>query len=194
MNRKLFSATLMGPLCGATLLLQAGIASAAEYAVDSGHSFVEFRIQHLGYSWLYGRFNTVAGKFNYDADNPEASSISITIDPASVDTNHEKRDAHIKGEDFLDVAKYTNASFTSTKYTGDAQAGELEGTLNVHGVTQPITISIEKLGEGEDPWGGYRAGFAGTTTLDRKDFGMDYDLGPKSWVMEIELGIEGIKQ
>jgi polyisoprenoid-binding protein YceI len=169
-------------------------AAAAEYEIDPAHSFVEFRIQHLGFSWLYGRFNDVSGTYSYDADNPEASEINVRIDPASVDTNHAKRDKHLRSEDFLHVDEYPDASFTSTGYSGSAEAGTLKGELTLHGVTRPITIAMKKLGEGKDPWGGYRSGFVGTTTINRKDFGIDYELGPASWEMQLELGIEGVRQ
>ena len=172
----------------------AAVSHAADYDIDTAHSFVEFRIKHLGYSWLYGRFNRFSGHFSYDADNPQASAISVSIDPASVDTNHAERDKHLRGTDFLDVTKYPDATFESTKYTGDAKSGTLEGMLTLHGVTRPISIQLEKLGEGSDPWGGYRAGFIGTTTLTRRDFGISYNLGPASETMELELGIEGIRK
>ena len=167
---------------------------AADYEIDSAHSFVEFRIKHLGYSWLYGRFNRISGRFSHDPADPEANAISVSIDPASVDTNHAERDKHLRSSDFLDVAKYPDAMFESTSYTGDAQSGTLEGMLTLHGVSKPISIRLEKLGEGKDPWGGYRAGFIGTTTLTRKDFGISYNLGPASEAMELELGIEGIRK
>jgi polyisoprenoid-binding protein YceI len=155
---------------------------------------VEFRIQHLGFSWLYGRFNNVSGTFDYDPDNLRASNIAVEIDTTSVDTNHAERDKHLRGEDFLNVETYPKAFFKSTQYTGDASGGTLEGELTLHGVTKPITIEVQKIGEGPDPWGGYRAGFLGTTQLTRKDFGMEYDLGPPGETMELELGIEGIRQ
>lgn len=172
--------------------LLGAVAAAAEYEIDPAHSFVEFRIQHLGYSWLYGRFNDISGDFSYDSEQPEASEIALEIDTASVDTNHAERDKHLRGEDFLDVKQYPKATFKSTGY--DPQAGVLKGALTLHGVEKPIEIKVEKMGEGPDPWGGYRAGFIGTTTLSRRDFGIDYDLGPASETLELELGIEGIKQ
>ena len=185
-------------LAGLVLALALGTVGAAspaaDYEIDTAHSFIEFRIKHLGYSWLYGRFNRFSGEFSYDPDNPEASAISVSIDSASVDTNHAERDKHLRGSDFLDVAKYPEATFESTKYAGDAQGGTLEGMLTLHGVTKPISIELEKLGEGKDPWGGYRAGFIGTTTLTRRDFGISYNLGPASESMELELGIEGIRK
>ena len=184
-----FTYTMAATLC--TLSMGA---LAADYKIDPAHSFVQFRIQHLGYSWLYGRFNTIAGEFSHDPDNPEASQITLEIDTASVDTNHAERDKHLRNDDFLDVEKYPKATFKSTKYTGSTESGTLEGVLTLHGVSKPITILVQKLGEGKDPWGGYRAGFIGTTKLTRKDFGIDYSLGPASETMELELGIEGIRK
>lgn len=194
MTKETRRARLAGLVLGVALGSIGTALPAADYAIDTAHSFVEFRIKHLGYSWLYGRFNRFSGHFSYDADNPQASAISVSIDTASVDTNHAERDKHLRGSDFLDVAKYPDATFESTKYTGDAQGGTLEGMLTLHGVTKPISIELEKLGEGKDPWGGYRAGFIGTTTLTRRDFGISYNLGPASESMELELGIEGIRK
>ena len=170
------------------------VAPAADYEIDSAHSFVEFRIKHLGYSWLYGRFNRISGRFTHNPDHPEDNSIRVSIDPASVDTNHAERDKHLRSPDFLDVGRYPRAEFESTKYTGDARSGILEGKLTLHGMTKPVSIRIEKIGEGKDPWGGYRVGFVGTATLTRRDFGISYNLGPASESMELELGIEGIRK
>ena len=194
MTKETRRARLAGLVLGVALGSIGTASPAADYAIDTAHSFVEFRIQHLGYSWLYGRFNKFSGHFSYDADNPQASAIAVSIDAASVDTNHAERDKHLRGPDFLDVATFPKATFVSTKYTGDAQSGTLEGMLTLHGVTKPISIHLEKLGEGNDPWGGYRAGFIGTTTLTRRDFGISYNLGPASESMELELGIEGIRK
>jgi len=138
-------------------------AQAAEYELDTRHSFVEFRIQHLGFSWLYGRFNDLGGSFSHDPESPENNAVDVQIDPARVDSK-------------------------------DAEAGTLEGELTLHGVTKPVTIDVKKVGEGESPWGDYRAGFIGTTTIDRREFGIDYDLGPAVWEMELELSVEGIQQ
>jgi len=178
----------------AALILATSAAQAAEYKIDPAHSFVRFQIQHLGFSWMWGGFNDVAGDLSWDADDPSASRIDLTIQTASVDTNHAERDKHLRSDDFLDVGKYPTATFKGTKFTPNGDGGRLEGELTLHGVTKPIVIDVEKIGEGPDPWGGYRVGFLGTTSLRRSDFGMAYDLGPKSETMEFELGIEGIRQ
>ena len=168
--------------------------AATDYDIDAGHSFIEFRIKHLGYSWLYGRFNKLSGDFTHDPSDPAANRIKVDIDPASVDTNHAERDKHLRNEDFFDVEKFTAASFESTGFKGTVDGGTLSGNLTLMGVTKPISFEIKKIGEGKDPWGGYRAGFEGSIVLNRKDFGMDYNLGPAGWDVEINLGIEGIKK
>ena len=171
-------------------------AVAAEYEIDieGMHAAIQFRIIHLGYSVLTGRFNDFGGSFTWDKDNPGASSVNVTIQTASLDSNHAERDKHLREADFLDVEKYPEATFKSTSYDGDASAGKLDGILTLHGVSKPITIDIEFIGEGDDPWGGYRAGFEGNVTLRRSDFGMMYDLGPRSDEMELDLYIEGVRK
>ena len=170
---------------------------AADYVIDTqgAHASVNFKIQHLGYSWLTGRFNDFSGKFSYDQAKPEASSISVTINTASLDSNHADRDKHIKGSDFLNVSKFPEAKFVSQKVE-DEGAGNLKitGDLTLHGVTKSIVIQAKKVGEGKDPWGGYRAGFEGTTRIAMADYGMTYNLGPASAYVELSLHVEGIKQ
>lgn len=181
----------------ALLSVSAMAANAADYVIDTqgAHASVNFKIQHLGYSWLTGRFNDFGGKFSYDPAKPEASKITVTIDTTSLDSNHAERDKHLKGDEFLAVEDFPEAKFVSTKVIdkGDGQLA-VHGDLTLHGVTKPIVIDAEKIGEGEDPWGGYRAGFSGTTSIAMKDFGIDYNLGPASTHVELTLHIEGVKQ
>ena len=194
MRIRVVSQSLFALIIAVSLGAVAQALSAAEYDVDPAHSFVQFRIKHLGYSTLVGRFNDVSGEFTHDPADPEGSKIAVEIDAASVDTNHAERDKHLRSEDFLHVDEFPKVSFVSTKYTGDDQSGTLEGTLTLHGVTKPVSLDVKKIGEGDDPWGGYRAGFEGTTSIARKDFDMGYDLGPASESMELELFIEGIRK
>ena len=170
---------------------------AADYQIDTkgSHAFVQFRIQHLGYSWLYGRFNDFSGNFTYDKNSPKNTAIEVTINTKSVDSNHAARDKHLRSDDFLDVGKYPTARFVGTQYApkGDNR-GELKGELTLHGVTKAITIDVEKIGEGKDPWGGYRVGFEGRTSFMLSDFGINKNLGPKSKKVEMILSIEGVRK
>ena len=190
--KKLIAATTLG-----SLMLAAGLAQAADYQIDKQgqHASVNFKISHLGYSWIYGRFNDFEGTFSWDADKPESSAINVTVNTESVDTNHAERDKHIRGEDFLNVSENATATFTSTgvEVTGDNSA-KVTGDLTLNGVTKPVVLDANFIGEGEDPWGGYRAGFDATTTLKLADFGIDYNLGPASETVELILTVEGVRQ
>jgi len=170
---------------------------ADKYVIDTkgAHASIHFQIQHLGYSWLKGRFDTFEGSFEYDENNPGAATVNVIIDTASVSTNHAERDKHLRNKDFLDVDRYPQAGFVSTAYkaNGDGTA-LLQGNLTLHGVTRPINIAVEHIGHGEDPWGGYRRGFEGTTRIALADFGINYNLGPKSKEVELTLSVEGIRQ
>ena len=176
------------------IILSSGLAQGADYTIDPTHSFVEFRIQHLGYSWLYGRFNDIKGNFSHDPAKPESGKFTVEISTDSVDTNHAERDKHLRSPDFLDVKKYPKASFKSTGYKESSDGGILEGIFTLHGVSKKITIDVKKVGEGKDPWGGYRAGFIGKMTFKKSDFGITYNLGPAGEQIEFDLGIEGIRK
>jgi polyisoprenoid-binding protein YceI len=191
MTKKLTAFTLAAALVLPTQLF------AAKYVIDTegSHAFIQFRIQHLGYSWLSGRFNTFSGSFEYDENNPDKASVQVEIDTASVDSNHAERDKHLRDEDFLDVKKFPKARFESTSFkdNGDGTA-VLKGDLTLHGVTKPVTIDVEHIGHGPDPWGGYRRGFEGTTRIALADYNINYNLGPKSKEVELTLSVEGIRQ
>ncbi|MDF3193634.1 YceI family protein [Pseudomonas sp. 1928-m] len=178
-------------------LIGAGQAMAADYAIDKQgqHAFVNFKISHLGYSWLYGTFKDFDGSFSFDAAKPQDSKVNVTLNTTSVDTNHAERDKHIRSDDFLNVSKHPTATFASTsvKSTGEGTA-DITGDLTLNGVTKPVVIAAKFIGEGKDPWGGYRAGFEGSTTLKLKDFGITKDLGPASESVELIISVEGVRK
>lgn len=167
------------------------------YAFDKegAHQFITFKISHLGYSWLYGRFNDFDGEFVYDAENPENSTVTVTIDTASVDSNHAERDKHLRSDDFLHVSQFPQATFKSKRVVVDDDGeADIIGDFTLRGVTREITLEAEMLGHGEDPWGGYRMGFEAETEFRLKDFGIPMDLGEASETVEIKISIEGIRQ
>ncbi|WP_286262731.1 YceI family protein [Thalassotalea atypica] len=182
--------TLLAALFASTLALPV---VAAEYVIDhkGAHASVNFKVKHLGYSWLTGRFNTFSGDFSYDEKNISASKINIVIETASVDSNHAERDKHLKSDDFLDVKKFDNATFTSTKVE-DLGNNKLKitGDFTLQGITKSLVIDAYKVGEGDDPWGGYRAGFSGTAKISMKDFGYKMNFGD----ILFDLHIEGVRK
>lgn len=167
------------------------------YVIDTkgAHASINFAIKHLGYSVLTGRFDAFSGEFTYDPAKPEASTVNVSIDTGSVNSNHAERDKHLRSADFLNVEKFPKATFVSTKIVlDDKDEFDIVGDLTLNGVTKSITIEVEKVGEGKDPWGGYRAGFSGETTITLKDFNVKMDLGPASQTVQLELEVEGIKK
>jgi len=119
----------------------------------------------------------------------------VNLETASVDTNHAERDKHLRSDDFLNVQAHPKATFTSTsvKSTGEGTA-DIHGDLTLNGVTKPVVIAARFIGEGEDPWGGYRAGFEGQTTLRLKDFDIAKDLGPAAQTVDLIISVEGVRQ
>lgn len=183
-----------------TISLGATNAQAAEhYTIDTKgmHAFITFRIQHLGFSWLEGRFNRFSGTFDYDESNPANNHVTLEIDIASLDSNHAERDKHLRSERFFDAGKFPKASFTSTSWKdmGDGKA-KLTGKFTLRGVTNEITLDVSEVGAGKDPWGGFRRGFVGTTTLKLSDYKMKegHILGPNAEQIEIWVSIEGVRQ
>ena len=192
MNSHFISAVAFG------LALFAGApAEAADYTIDSKgqHASVNFRVKHLGFSWLVGRFDTFNGTFSFDDAKPEISKVKVEIATTSVNTNHAERDKHLRSADFLDVTAHPTALFESTSITtkGDGKAA-IAGKLTLNGVTKDIVIDAERIGGGDDPWGGYRQGFSGKTTLALSDFAIKKDLGPASKSVELTLDVEGVRQ
>ena len=178
-------------------LIITSASNAADYKLDikGMHAAVEFKISHLGMSWIIGRFDSFDGEYNYDSEKPEESKLNIVVDTKSVNTNHAERDIHLRNKDFLDVEKYPKATFTSeTVILNEDNTGTMTGKLTLHGVEKTITVNIKKIGEGRDPWGGYRTGFEGTTTLRLADYGITKKLGKASETLELTVSFEGKRQ
>ena len=194
MKKTLMATTLLASSLIATLAPNTALAADYKVDVKGAHAFVQFKIKHLGYSWLLGRFNTFDGDFSYDDKTPNSANINIEIDTKSIDSNHAERDKHLKGKDFLNVSKFPKATFVSNniKFSDDENA-IVTGEFTLKGVTKTISFPVVKIGEGQDPWGGYRAGFSGTTSFKLADYGITYNLGPASTHVEMALHIEGVK-
>lgn len=181
------------------MILSFGVlsAQAADYQIDvkGQHAFVQFKIQHLGYSWLYGRFDQFDGHFSYDDNNPEAASIEMTVQTGSVNSNHAERDKHLRSDDFLNVAEHPTAQFISTSFKPSEDGhGEMTGDLTINGVTKPVTLDVQFVGAGKDPWGGVRRGYEATTTIKLSDFNIKKNLGPASEELILTVSVEGIQQ
>lgn len=186
----------MKTLLAASVALTLGTATYAEaYKIDSegAHASINFETSHLGYSFVTGRFDTFSGNIEYDAANIGSGSVAVEIDLGSVNTNHAKRDNHLRSGDFFDTANHATGSFVSTgiKVTGDKTA-VITGDLTLRGITNSVDLDARFIGEGDDPWGGYRVGFTGATMIQLKDYDMGGVIGDAA--IKITVHAEGIRQ
>ncbi|QOR39258.1 YceI family protein [Billgrantia diversa] len=194
----MFKKAALATALGAVSLAATGLALADDYVVDTEgqHAFIQFKINHLGYSYILGNFEEFEGRFHYDPEDLEASSVEMEVQVGSLNTNHAERDKHFLSSDFLDADEYPTATFVSTGFTpnGDEE-GVLTGDLTLHGETREIEMPVTLMGEGEDPWGGYRAGFEGSTMLTLADFGIDMSEFPEAMhELELYVTFEGVRQ
>ncbi|MGE5180794.1 MAG: YceI family protein [Acidobacteriota bacterium] len=174
--------------------------SAEPWTFDLSHSSVQFHARHLMVSKVHGRFLQWGGKLELDSEDLTRSRIEVQIDAASIYTEEQKRDDHLRSPDFLDVAKYPQITFASKaieKQGSDRYA--VSGDLTIHGVTRPVTLDVEGGERVKDPWGGLRTGFSAKTSISRKDFGLTWNVALETGgflvgdKLEITLEIEAIK-
>jgi polyisoprenoid-binding protein YceI len=169
-------------------------AAAEKYAVDATHSAALFQVRHFGISFVSGRFTDISGTIGVDRENLDNSSVEIVIRTASVNTDHEERDEHLRNADFFDVEKYPTMSFKSSKIKKiKDNVGEVTGSFTLHGVTQTITTTVTFLGEFDVPWGQHRAGFETSFTIKRSDYGMDKLIGPAGDTIQVTLFVEAMR-
>ncbi len=147
-------------------------AEPARWNVDPEHSTIEFRVAHMVVSKTAGRFMDYTGFVDMDAEAGAIKAIEATIKTASVDTNHEKRDAHLRNHDFFDVENHPIMTYRMKSYKKTADGYQAVGELTLHGVTKDITLTGNFNGVAKDPLGNFRAGFNAEGKLNRKDFGM----------------------
>ena len=147
-----------------------------KWNIDTSHSGVHFTVRHMVFAKVHGRFTRWSGSIEIDEQNPAASSVSVDIEAASIDTSEEKRDGHLRSADFLDAEAHPKMTFKSTKVEpkGDSEL-RVTGDLSIRGVTKPVILNVERLGKGKDPWGNERMVFSASASVDRKDFGLKWN-------------------
>ena len=174
-------------------------AEPARWNVDPEHSTIEFRVAHMVVSKTSGRFTDYTGFIDLDAEAGSVTSVEATIKAGSVNTNHEKRDTHLRTADFLDVEHYPTMTFKMKSYKKTADNFTMVGDFTLRGVTRDVTLTGHYNGAMKDPWGNTRAGFSAEGKLNRKDFGMVWNKSLDSGGLvvgdevQIRLDIECIK-
>lgn len=172
-----------------------------KFNFDPVHSHIEFSVRHLMISKVKGHFNKWTGSLVVDEANPANSKVQVTIEAASVDTKEPQRDDHLRSADFFDAATYPSLTFESTQVEKvSSEEYKVTGNLTIRGVTRPVVLKTEYFGRSKDPWGGERIGFSAKTSIERKDYGLVFNIplegggvvvGEK---VEITLEIEAIKE
>lgn len=165
------------------------------YVIDAAHSQIGFAVKHMMFSTVRGHFGTFEGTIVVDNDNPANSSVNVTIDTSTITTGDVKRDEHLRSADFFDAATFPTITFKSTSIDfKSADDFTINGDLTMHGVTAPVKIKAEQTGEGTNPWGVDVAGFEGSTKVNRKDFGLNWNAAlEKGGVLvgdEIKINLE----
>lgn len=157
----------------------------SRWQMDPAHTQAEFRAKHMMITTVRGRFSDVSGTIEADEENPENSSVEVRIDARSIDTQSSDRDTHLRSEDFLDVERHPEIIFRSKRIEGaHAEAGDefrVVGDLTIRGETKEVVLDATYEGQALDPWGGTRAGFTGSTKIDRRDWGL-------TWNQALEAG------
>jgi polyisoprenoid-binding protein YceI len=148
----------------------------ARWVLNEAHTAAEFCVRHMMITYVRGHFKNIGGRLVFDADRPEGGSVEVSIDAASLWTGEPERDAHLRSEDFLDVANHPRIEFRSTRVAPAARNEyRVSGDLTIRGVTRPVTLDVRYLGQGRSPFDDTRAGFTATTRLDRHDFGVSWN-------------------
>ena len=176
------------------------ISEKTTYAIDAAHSTVGFVIRHLMITKVRGRFGAVSGTIELEPGSDVPRSVQATIDAGSIDTHEPQRDAHLRSPDFFDIEKFPTLEFASSRIEGDAGGFTIYGNLTIHGVTREVALKSEFEGRTADPWGGQRAGYSASTTINRKDFGLIWNAALETGgvvvgdEVRIELEVEAVLQ
>jgi polyisoprenoid-binding protein YceI len=173
--------------------------STSKWDFDLTHSSINFHVRHLMVSKVHGRFHKWGGSLELDDADLTRSHLDVTIDASSVDTKEDKRDAHLRSADFLDVDNHPNITFKSTQITKEGETYKVAGNITIHGITKPVVLEVEGGEQVKDPWGGTRTGFSAKARLNRKDFGLTWNLALEAGgfvvgdKLEISIEIEAVR-
>ena len=167
---------------------------ADEYALDPAHSGLNFKISHLGLSWVHGRFDEFSGRFTLDRQNPAHCSFELAAKTESVDTNNRKRDDHLRSPDFFNVKQFPAITFKSTAVRPVKDGYDVTGDLTMHGGTRPVTFLLSGGKSAEFPAGVHRTGFSGELIVKRSEFGITKFAGAVGDNVYIEISFEGTQK
>lgn len=180
---------------------QAQTGTRTTWEIDPAHTLIEFSTRHMMVTTVKGRFTGIRGTINLDTANPTNSSVEAEIDSKTLETGADQRNEHLRSADFLEVDKFPTINFKSTRIELEGnERAKVHGNLTIHGVTKEVVLDTELTGFNRNPWGKEVVGFEGRTTINRKDFGLQWNVALEtggvlvSDTVKIELAVEATKQ
>ena len=162
------------------------------WIIDSSHTRVTFSVRHMMVANVHGQFETIEGKVDFNPDHPDQTSVDLRIDAASITTRDAQRDAHLRSPDFFDTDRYPYLLFKSKRVEVlDDKHGRLVGDLTIRDVTKEVALDVEYNGTYKNPWGKLVAGFGGTTKINRKDWGLNWNVALETggWLVSDSIAI-----
>jgi polyisoprenoid-binding protein YceI len=160
--------------------------------IDPAHSEIQLSVKHMMITTVRGKFTRFSGTIEADEQNPTAAQVEVQIEAASIDTGNEQRDGHLRSPDFLNADQYPSITFKSTKVERlDEEHGRLHGELTIRDVTRPVVLEVEYAGMAKSPWGTTNAGFSARTTINRKDWGLNWNVALETggWLVSDEIKV-----
>jgi polyisoprenoid-binding protein YceI len=171
------------------------------WQIDPAHSSINFTARHMMIAKVHGRFEKFSGTVNFDENNPANTTVDVTIDAASLSTKEAQRDGHLHSGDFFDVETYPTLTFKSTRIELiDEDTAKLVGDLTIKDITKEVVLNVEYLGQAQSPWGTINAGFTGATTINRKDWDLNWNVALETGgflvgdKIQINIELELVKQ
>ena len=189
---------LLGTL--ASLLIAAAAPAADQYQIDPVHTLIGFSVRHLVINNVKGKFGEFSGTIVYDENDITKSSVEVTVRTASINTGVNQRDDDLRSPNFLEVAKYPEMTFRSSRIERHGDAYVAVGTLTLHGVSKEVTVPFTLFGKVKDPWGNERIGVEASLTIDRRDWGINFSKTMDNGGLivgnevKIDLNVEAIKK
>jgi len=163
------------------------------WQIDHAHSHIQFSVRHMMISKVRGRFERFSGTVEFDEQNPTNSQVEVQIEAASIDTKNPDRDNHLRSPDFFNVDQYPYLTFKSTRVeTIDDTHGRIIGDLTIRDVTREVVLEVEYAGQVKSPWGTTSAGFSAETKINRKDWGLNWNVALETggWLVSDEITID----
>lgn len=171
------------------------------WTIDTAHSQINFAVRHMMITNVRGRFENFSGTLDFNEQDPTQTQVEVQIEAASINTNDDKRDGHLRSADFFNVEEYPHLTFRSTKVElVDSNNARLHGDLTIRGVSRPVMLEVEYMGQAKSPWGAITAGFSARTKINRHEWGLNWNVALETGgllvgdMVTIDIDLEIVQQ